>query len=67
MNEVNAVLNFDETFGPVLEIAYNFVETPTLAVRVPWFPPETMDGMLGICFFLINEIIPSFPPDPPPP
>ena len=39
LNAVNAVLDYDEKFGPVLEVAYNFLGIPTLAVRVPWFPP----------------------------
>ena len=46
-NEVNCLLNFDETFGPVLEIALkttNFKGTPTLAVRVPCYPNESLDG-----------------------
>ena len=46
-NKVNCVLNFDETFGPVLEIATNFKGTPTLAVRVPCYEAETMDGKLA--------------------
>jgi hypothetical protein len=49
-NEINCLLNFDETFGPVLEIALrttNFKGTPTLAVRAPCYQNESLEGKLA--------------------
>ena len=45
--EVNNLLAFNETFGPVLEIIVIPLEnnsTPTVGVRVPSYQTETLDG-----------------------
>ena len=45
--EVNNLLIFNETFGPVVEIIVNTLDsnfTPTVRVRVPSYQTETLDG-----------------------
>ena len=48
--EVNTLLSFNETFGPVIEIILNTTDsttTPTLRVRVPCYQNESLDGKMA--------------------
>ena len=56
--EVNTLLNFDETFGPVLEFVLNitnFKGTPTLAVRVPSYQKRIPRRKISLDTWITRE------------